>query len=128
MTYSFLVLETHLDFLGHVNNATYLQLFEEARWAWITEKGFGYDKIIQTQLSPVILEVNLKFLSEVRLREKATIESSLLEYTNKVGKLKQSMKKADGTVACEAVLTFGLFSLETRKLVLPTPEWMAALQ
>ena len=31
-TYPLLIKETYLDTFGHVNNATYLTLFEEARW------------------------------------------------------------------------------------------------
>jgi acyl-CoA thioester hydrolase len=37
------------------------------------------------------------------------------------------MKKADGTIACEAMFTFGLFDLEKRKLVEATPEWKKAI-
>ncbi len=39
--YQLLIHEGHLDSFGHVNNATYLNLFEEARWDWITARGYG---------------------------------------------------------------------------------------
>ena len=39
--YYLIIRESHLDTFGHLNNATYLQLFEEARWDYITNRGFG---------------------------------------------------------------------------------------
>ena len=40
--YEFTVVETHLDFMGHMNNATYLQVFEEARWEIVVHRGYDY--------------------------------------------------------------------------------------
>ena len=37
------------------------------------------------------------------------------------------MIKGDGTVACDAVYTFGLFDLGRRKLIEPTPDWAYAV-
>ncbi len=37
--------EQHLDTFGHVNNARYLELFEQARWDFITDNGFGLEQV-----------------------------------------------------------------------------------
>lgn len=126
--YKILILESHLDTLGHMNNATYLVLFEEARWDLITKNGFGLKEIQKRQLGPIILEVNLKFLKELRLREEVTITTEFLHYKGKVGQLRQQMLRSKGEIACEAVFTFGLFDLNQRKLIEPTPEWRRALE
>lgn len=125
--YELLVRESHVDSLGHMNNATYLSVFEEARWEVITRNGYGFGEVHQRGQSPVILEVNLKFLKEVRLREQIRITTELVDYPGKVGHLKQQMIKPDGSVAAEAVFTFGLFDLKQRKLIEPTPEWRKAV-
>jgi acyl-CoA thioester hydrolase len=127
MDYKVLIRETHIDTFGHVNNATYLQLLEEARWEIVTQRGYGLKKIGETKLGPVILEVNLKFLKEIRLRETITINLALHDYKGKVGRMKQQMIKENGEVAAEAEFVFGLFSLKERKLVDPTPEWKHAI-
>jgi acyl-CoA thioester hydrolase len=124
--YKILIRETHIDSYGHVNNATYLSLYEEARWEAITPRGFGFNDIHRLQQGPVILEVNIKFLKEIKLRENITIVSSIMDYEGKIGHMKQQMIKDDGTVASEAVFTFGLFDLKARKMILPTPEWKKA--
>lgn len=125
--YEILVRESHVDSLGHMNNATYLALLEEARWEMITQRGFGFKEIQEKKLGPVILEVQLKFLKEIRLREKIKITTDLLNYVGKVGQLKQQMIKENGDIAAEAVFTFGLFDMRARKLVEPSHEWQQAL-
>ena len=119
--------ESHLDSFGHLNNARYLELFEQARWDLITERGFGLDTIRRTRTGPTILEVEMRFLRELAPRESIVIASELLSYERKVGRMRQIMVKMDGANACEAVFTFGLFHLDLRRLVNPTPEWSYAV-
>jgi len=119
--------EAHLDSFGHLNHARYFELFEQARWDIITARGFGIDVIGQTRTGPVILEANVKFLRELAPREAVVIRSELMSYERKIGKFRQQIVKADGGVACEAVFSFGLFDLERRKLIEPTPAWAHAV-
>lgn len=126
-SYSVLIKETHLDTFGHMNNAKYLELFEEARWQLITERGFGLDQIQKTKTGPVILEVNLKFIKEIKLREQIQITTKVLSYEGKISRLQQQMIKGDGSLAAEATFVVGFFDLQARKLILPTPEWLKAI-
>jgi acyl-CoA thioester hydrolase len=127
MAYEVLIRESHVDSLGHMNNATYLALYEEARWQLITERGFGFKEIQKIQQGPVILDVTVRFLKEIRLREKIAITTELVKYEGKVGQLKQQMVKEDGSVASEALFTFGLFDMKLRKLIDPTEAWQKAV-
>lgn len=125
--YRQLIIESHLDTFGHVNNATYLQLFEEARWSLITERGYGIPHIQATRRGPVILDVEMRFRREVKNREQVVIETQLLSYKGKISRLRQTMKKSDGASACEALFTMALWDLDERKLILPTEDWLAAI-
>jgi YbgC/YbaW family acyl-CoA thioester hydrolase len=124
--YPVVIKETYLDFYGHVNNATYLTLFEEARWEFITQKGYGVQKIRDTGLGPVVLEVHMRYLKELRLRDHIVIETYVASYEKKIGKLVQTMKRNE-EVCCTAEFTISLFDLNARKLVNPTPEWLKVL-
>ncbi|MFL5897830.1 MAG: acyl-CoA thioesterase [Solirubrobacterales bacterium] len=125
---TFVISEAHLDSFGHMNNARYLELFEQARWDLITEGGFGIDVIRRTATGPVILEVQLRFLRELAPRDPIVIRSELLSYAGKVGKMRQEMVKvADGASAAEAIFTFGLFDLNRRKLIEPSAAWARAV-
>lgn len=125
--YPVLIREHHLDTFGHVNNATYLELLESARWEFITSRGFGLEKILESGLGPTILDLQIKFSKEIRLREEVIIESETLSYERKIGKMRQLIRNAEGQVCCDAQMTFGLFDTRERKLVLPTSEWLYAV-
>lgn len=127
MNYDVVIRESHVDSIGHMNNATYLALYEEARWEWLTQEGYGFREIQQNMQGPVILDIHLKFLKEIHLREKIRIVSEMLDYQGKVGHLKQQMLKEDGVVASEATFTFGLFDMKLRKIIEPSKAWKKAL-
>ena len=63
--YDLLIQEFHLDSFGHVNNAIYVELYEEARWDFITKSGFGLDYIQLHQKGPVILDLKVRFRREL---------------------------------------------------------------
>lgn len=120
--------EQHLDTFGHVNNATYLQLFEEARWDYITNRGYGLKEILASKKGPVVLEAQIRFLKELRLRENIEITFEPDSMEGKVGKCRQRILNSSGEVACEAVFVVGFFDLNERKLIPPSAEWLHAVQ
>src|SRR4051812_33508500 len=125
--YPLLIREKHLDTFGHVNNAAYLDILEEARWEFINARGFGLADIAKTGLGPTILEINMKFLKELRLRQNVEIESETLSYDRKVGELRQTIFDENNQICFEAKMKIGLFDLKIRKLAAPTPEWLYAI-
>ena len=125
--YPLTIREHHLDTFGHVNNATYLEILEEARWELITPRGFGLATIKATGLGHVILELHLKFINELTLRQDIIIESQLVSYERKIGVLRQDIFNADKELCFASTMTMGLMDMKARKLVLPTPEWLHAV-
>lgn len=125
--YPVLIREAHLDVFGHVNNAKYLEILEEARWDWITRGGFGLKEILERGIGPVVLEANLRFQREAKNRDQMLIRSRTLEYAGKIGKVEQVMLRADGKASCTALFTVALFDTKARKIISPTPEWLAAV-
>src|SRR4051812_17059272 len=101
--YETVIREGHLDTLGHVNNAVYLDLFEEARWDLITQGGYGLEEVKKRQKGPVILEVNVKFRKELHLREKILIRTRVLEMGSKIGRLEQILLNEAGEHSAIAV-------------------------
>ncbi len=126
-SYEVLINESHLDSFGHVNNAVYLELYEEARWDFITANGFGLDHIQKTKKGPVVLDLQVKFKREIKNREKIIIESQTKNLLNsKIMVLEQRMINKEGKVCSEAVFTVGFFDLNERKLIEAPPEWLHA--
>jgi YbgC/YbaW family acyl-CoA thioester hydrolase len=120
--------ENHLDSFGHVNNAIYVQLYEEARWDFITKNGFGLEKIQRDQVGPVLLDLKVRFKREIKNRETILITSQSIEIISpKIMVLEQKMLKADGKVASEAIFTVGFFDMKERKLIDASADWMKAV-
>lgn len=127
--YPVLIRESLIDSFGHMNNAKYLELFEEARWEIINNRGFSVREIIKNGLGPVVLEVNMRFQKEIRLREPIKIFSEVepMASQGKTMTMVQTMVNEKGDVCCTARFVFGLFDLKSRRLVSPTPEWSRAI-
>jgi YbgC/YbaW family acyl-CoA thioester hydrolase len=127
--YKLMVREEHLDTFGHVNNAVYLELYESARWEYITSQGYGMKEVKLYEKGPVILELNLKFKKELGLREEIMIETDYPIILNSLlMKMNQRIIKCSTKeVASELTMTFGLFDLRLRKLIAPTAEWLKVM-
>jgi acyl-CoA thioester hydrolase len=120
------VKEFHLDTFGHVNNAMYLVLYEEARWDFITNNGFGLDRIKADKMGPVIIEAQVKFKRELVNREWINIQSCPGEVNGKLMEINQQIVRPDGKVASEAKFLVGFMDLKERKLIVPPQDWLKA--
>jgi acyl-CoA thioester hydrolase len=155
--YPITIKEMVLDSFDHVNNAQYLVMFEEARWDLVNQHGYGLEKIRATGLGPTILEIKLRFMKELVARDRIMIETQMISYESKIGKISQrmlrlkrkdlvtrvndlpndagdqqnlenfSLNKDNWELCCQAEFTIGLFDIHLRKLVLPTEEWLNAV-
>ena len=128
--------EGHLDTFGHVNNAKYLELFEQARWDWITSGGYGLTKINETRKGPVVLECTLSFRRELTNRQPILIRSWIEKFGPKVSTVRQDLELRAAPsssasdvpgVCCSATFTMAFFDLSTRRIIEPTTEWRRAL-
>jgi YbgC/YbaW family acyl-CoA thioester hydrolase len=122
-TYKIQIKESHLDTLGHVNNAAYLVLYEEARWAYLNSKNYPLEKVLSEKKGPVILEMHLKFLKELKLRDEVTITFEPVEIQKKTVKILQKMLMTNQDVAAELLITVAFFDLQTRKIIEPNRAW-----
>jgi acyl-CoA thioesterase FadM len=104
-----------------------LQILEEARWEFITENGYGFNKVHETKKGPVILDVYLKFMRELKLRQKIIIESQVQGDLAKIMSIKQWIKDESGKVHSEAEFKVAFFDLSERKMIMPSEEWLKAV-
>jgi len=124
---SIVIREGHLDTFGHVNNARYLEIFEQARWDLITDQGFGLDYVQSSGTGPVILEINLRFLREIKNRQHLVVRSFVESYEGKIGHMTQQLIDDEAQICCEGKFVFAQWDTRTRKIIPPTPEWRAAI-
>ncbi len=125
--YRLTIREGHLDTFGHVNNATYLELLEEARWQWITDGGYGLTKVREFGKGPTIVECTIAFKKELLNRQNVMVRSWVESYVRKVATVRQDMLLDNGELSCSASFVMGLFDVRERRLIPPTEEWLRCL-
>jgi YbgC/YbaW family acyl-CoA thioester hydrolase len=62
-----------LDSFGHVNNAVYLQYFEEARSEYLRQLGLSFDDFARTETQLVITEARVRYLASARYGDELLI-------------------------------------------------------
>lgn len=96
----------HADFYGHVNNARYLEFFEEDRWAQI-ERNIDLPGLAERGIIFLVVNINVNYRRPVAVGETVIISTNVEEIRNKSVVLKQEVKfKKTGTVATDALVTF----------------------
>ncbi len=129
--YAVQIKETNLDLFGHVNNATYLTLFEEARWEMMVSRGYPVEKVLSEKKGPIILDVQLKFLRELKARDQVDITFEIIEIKKKTATGKQQMifssGEKQGQVASELIFTSAFFDMSARKIIEPNDLWLKVL-
>lgn len=63
-----------LDSYGHVNNAVYLQYLEQARWEFIRDHEL-LPRMTQDNLFMVVVDTHIRYMKELVLFDKITIET-----------------------------------------------------
>ena len=96
----------HADFYGHVNNARYLEFFEEDRWARMEDvidlrefAGRGYVFLV--------VNINVNYRQAVAVGETVLVSTALEKIGNKSVALRQEIVfKETKEVAADAIVTF----------------------
>ncbi len=125
--YKFIVTPDLLDDYMHVNNARYLDLYERARWEILEKSGLGRDKVKESKIGPIIIEVTVRFSQELLPGEEIKITTTSRRKNDLVFYFDQEMINSKGKVASKAVFTSALFDLEKRKMVRPDEKWLEAM-
>lgn len=75
-TYRFSVRGYELDSYNHVNNAVYLNYFEQARWDIMRETGL-LTKLVDDKIFLVVTEVNIRYSKEACLFDNLLITTTV---------------------------------------------------
>ncbi len=125
-SYKFIVTEDLLDDYGHVNNAQYLKLYEDARWAILNQNDLGAERVRELKVGPVILEVTIRFSHEIILGEEVFIDTTSRRKGSKLFYFDQVMHDNKGKKFSKATFTSALFDMENRKMIIPDEKWLSA--
>ncbi len=96
----------HADFYGHVNNARYLEFFEEDRWAHL-ESVIDLKKLAVRGCIFLVVNINVNYRKAVEVGETVTVATALQKIGNRSGVFRQEIILKDSQeVAADALVTF----------------------
>jgi thioesterase III len=110
---TFKIRSFHTDSFGHVNNARYLELLEEARWQFAEHHGL-IDLLNAENLGFIIMQMNLRFRLPVVEGDTIQVSTSLITLGTALGEVEQLIMKAgSGKLAAKSMFTFVLIDRNT---------------
>ncbi len=96
----------HADFYGHVNNARYLEFFEEDRWAHLESK-IDLQKWAAQGIVFLVVNINVNYRRAVPVGETLLVTTTLEKIGNRsVVLLQKILLKESLEVAADALITF----------------------
>lgn len=105
---AFKIRSFHTDSFGHVNNARYLELLEEARWQFAEHHGL-IELLNEEHLGFIIMQMNLRFRLPVVEGDTIQVFTSLISLGSDIGEVEQLIIKKDvGKLAAKSIFTFVL--------------------
>jgi acyl-CoA thioester hydrolase len=123
--YETVIKDSMLDAMGHLNHASYLTLFEEARWDICKAQNMTPEKMQERGIGLVVIEAHIQYRRELRAGERVLIKTRFRDVDRKIWRVEQSMENAETKVCSSIQIKGGMFDLKQRKILLADPEWRA---
>ena len=115
---------TEIDVNGHVNNAKYVEYLEWGREDWYERHGLPYERLLALGAATVTVHIDLNFRRECRQGEALVIRTRPERLGRTSFALRQEIRKPDGELAVDAVVTLVTIDPATRKSR-PVPDELA---
>lgn len=107
----------HTDMFGHVNNARYMEFFEEARWEFL-EQYIDYKEWTKLGLAFIVANININYRQPSVLNDVLKIESYVTKIGSKSGIIHQNIYKNNSKMkTTDADITFVVIDTKTNKSV-----------
>ncbi len=119
-----------MDPNGHMRHSAYADFATDQRVTFLREHGFDLQKFSELRLGPVTFREETKFLKEMHVGEAIRVDGRLLSLSDDGGRwtVLHTIYKANGRVAATVTVEGAWLDLVQRKLCLPPPELVAAVQ
>ena len=119
ITYRGVVNAGYLDHMGHMNVQYYVHLFDQATWVLFDRAGLTPSYFVETGTGMAALEQHLTYKREVFAGTVVTIDSQVLDVTEKTVRFLHTMRDSEGVVATTEIL--GTHFDRTARHAIPFP-------
>jgi len=113
------VRSTHIDVMGHVNNAKYVEFLEWGRCDEIKKHGVDLWSMVKRGLGFAVVNLNIDYRKEAFAGDILRIKTVFKEIRNKkIGFVDQIITKQESNeIVCKAEVTFLIFDIEKHKSI-----------
>jgi len=108
MIYNRKIFGYECDIYGHLNNANYLHLYEEARADALEEMDMSVEKLSEEGVHIYLSEINLTFKIGLPVGEKVVIDSRMIKATRATSIWKQEIFNSASKL-CNIAIVKGVF-------------------
>ncbi|WP_330115063.1 thioesterase family protein [Pseudomonas sp. JS3066] len=118
-----------MDFNSHMRNTAYLDKSADVRMMYFSDRGFPMSEFCRLRLGPVVMKDEIEYFREFHLLDEMDISMRLSGLSEDGSRMMLRNEFYRGsTLAARVTSTAGWFDLEQRKLVVPPPALLEALQ
>jgi acyl-CoA thioester hydrolase len=119
-----------MDFNSHMRNTAYLDKAADMRMLYFSAHGFPMSEFMRLRLGPVILKDEISYAREVHLLEEITVDIACAGMAEDGSQFRilNRYTKADGKPAAQVASMGGWLDLSARRLTLPPPALLQAMQ
>lgn len=102
MSYQHKVHYYETDRMGVTHHSNYIRWMEEARVAYLSDRGWDYERLESLGVISPVIAVQCQYIKTTTFSDVVTIEVGVEEFRGVKLKLKYEMKNKDGETVCEA--------------------------
>ena len=106
-----------IDYNGHMNDATYSLVVTLGNEKFIDQLGMGKNYLTSTGRTLYTVELNLKYLAEVKLEDKLNIEMQIVSITSKSFVVQSRVFSNGEKLAAEATLTYLHYDQNEKRVI-----------
>jgi len=118
-----------MDFNSHMKNTAYLDKAADVRQMFLAENGFPVEEFLRLRIGPVIMKDEVEYFKEVRLLQQITVTYALAGHAVDGSRflIRHEVFRPDGERSARVTSTGGWLNLAERRLVVPPPALLSAM-
>jgi acyl-CoA thioester hydrolase len=118
-----------MDFNSHMRNTAYLDKAADVRQMFLAENGFPVEEFLRLRIGPVVMKDEVEYFREVGLQQTITVTYALAGQAMDGSRflLRHEIFRPDGALSARVTSAGGWLDLAERKLIVPPPALLTAM-
>lgn len=119
-----------MDFNSHMKNTAYLDKAADVRQMFLMEHRFPMEEFVRLRIGPVVRKDEVEYFNEVGLQQQITVTYALAGHAVDGSRflLRHEIFRMDGKLSARVTSAGGWLDLAERRLVVPPPALLAAME